>query len=52
MILPMLKPLRDHTPNHIAANKEGTTDLEMKASIIATSGGSIDIHPGIELFRN
>tara|TARA_B100001250_G_C19458760_1_gene639265 strand:- start:10 stop:159 length:150 start_codon:yes stop_codon:yes gene_type:complete len=46
----ILKLFRDHAPNQIAINKDGITDLEMKAKIIAIKVGSIDIQFKITVF--
>ena len=50
IILSGLKALIDQTPNQIAINKEGTTDLVANEKAIAMKGGKTEIHPGIIFF--
>ena len=50
IMLSGLKELIDQTPNQIAINKEGTTDLVANEKAIAMKGGKTEIHPGIIFF--
>ena len=52
MISIILKRLKDQTPNQMAANKDGITDREAKAKIMAIKGGRTDIQPDITLRLN
>ena len=50
IMLSGLKALIDQTPNQIAINKEGTTDLVANEKVIAMKGGKTEIHPGNNIF--
>ena len=52
MILTMLKPLNDQTPNQMAANSDGITDRDINARMIAIKGGRIETQPGIAFRLN
>ena len=50
IMLSGLKALIAQTPNQIAINKEGTTDLVANEKAMAMKGGKTEIHPGAICF--